>query len=231
MASNKFDLYSNKLVKYLFMFKQAERQNPICAKCLWLLFSYRNYSHLTRTNVGWKSCCLCNLSLSKYMSTHLWASWDWLSITHTQTYTHAGSLWETTHAYLHNHTENKSFGHGGSLLLHSVGGVQLLLEDLIPTCLRFLPHLFSAMLRERHFCFPGMTVMWRVLLLWVCVCICLPATARGALLVSRSDALPQVFKTSYVCSNCWYTNLWLVLFYVWCVGDEYMHCLWNHLWL
>ncbi|XP_034442500.1 inter-alpha-trypsin inhibitor heavy chain H3-like isoform X2 [Hippoglossus hippoglossus] len=48
---------------------------------------------------------------------------------------------------------------------------------------------------ERHFCFPGMTVVWRVLLLWVCVCICLPAKARGALLVSRSDALPQTQET------------------------------------
>ncbi|XP_019942173.2 inter-alpha-trypsin inhibitor heavy chain H3-like isoform X1 [Paralichthys olivaceus] len=47
------------------------------------------------------------------------------------------------------------------------------------------------MLGERHFCFPGMTVLWRVLLLWVCVCICLPAKAQGALLVSRSDALTQ----------------------------------------
>ncbi|XP_062252828.1 inter-alpha-trypsin inhibitor heavy chain H3-like isoform X2 [Platichthys flesus] len=44
---------------------------------------------------------------------------------------------------------------------------------------------------KRHFCFPGMPVVWRVLLLWVCVYICLPAKARGALLVSRSDALPQ----------------------------------------
>ncbi|XP_044029763.1 inter-alpha-trypsin inhibitor heavy chain H3-like [Siniperca chuatsi] len=47
---------------------------------------------------------------------------------------------------------------------------------------------------ERLFCFPGMPVVWRVMLLWVCVFIWLPAQAQGALVVSRRDALTQDTK-------------------------------------
>uniref|UniRef100_UPI003AAD0594 inter-alpha-trypsin inhibitor heavy chain H3-like isoform X1 n=2 Tax=Centroberyx gerrardi TaxID=166262 RepID=UPI003AAD0594 len=36
-----------------------------------------------------------------------------------------------------------------------------------------------------------MPVVWKVLLLWVCVCLWLPAQAQGALIISRSDALTQ----------------------------------------
>lgn len=50
------------------------------------------------------------------------------------------------------------------------------------------------MLGERPVCFPGMTAIWRVLLLWACVCICRPAEVGGALVISRSDAPTQVFK-------------------------------------
>lgn len=77
-----------------------------------------------------------------------------------------------------------------------VGGVKPLWEDLIPVCLEFLLHLFSAMLWQRLFCFQVMPAVWRVMLLWVCFCICLPAQAQGALVVSRRDALTQVFKIS-----------------------------------
>ncbi|XP_036958429.1 inter-alpha-trypsin inhibitor heavy chain H3-like [Acanthopagrus latus] len=39
-----------------------------------------------------------------------------------------------------------------------------------------------------------MPAVWRVLLLWVCVCIWLPAQVHGALVVSRRDALTQESK-------------------------------------
>ncbi|XP_076607591.1 inter-alpha-trypsin inhibitor heavy chain H3-like [Chaetodon auriga] len=50
------------------------------------------------------------------------------------------------------------------------------------------------MLEEKLFCFPGMPAVRRIMLLWVCVCIWLPAQARGALVVSRRDALTQETK-------------------------------------
>ncbi|KAK9529423.1 hypothetical protein VZT92_013516 [Zoarces viviparus] len=36
-----------------------------------------------------------------------------------------------------------------------------------------------------------MPALWRVMLLWICVCVWLPAQARGALVVSRRNALSQ----------------------------------------
>ncbi|KAM6947541.1 inter-alpha-trypsin inhibitor heavy chain H3-like isoform 1-T1 [Lycodopsis pacificus] len=42
----------------------------------------------------------------------------------------------------------------------------------------------------RH-CFPTMPALWRVMLLWICVCVWFPAQARGALVVSRRNALSQ----------------------------------------
>ncbi|XP_027135463.1 inter-alpha-trypsin inhibitor heavy chain H3 isoform X2 [Larimichthys crocea] len=50
------------------------------------------------------------------------------------------------------------------------------------------------MLVERLFCFPGLPATWRVLLLWICFCICLPAQVQGALIVSHRDALTQETK-------------------------------------
>ncbi|XP_070814508.1 inter-alpha-trypsin inhibitor heavy chain H3-like [Chaetodon trifascialis] len=50
------------------------------------------------------------------------------------------------------------------------------------------------MLEEKLFCFPGMPAVRRIMLLWVCVCIWLPAQARGALVVSRRDVLTQETK-------------------------------------
>ncbi|KAM6947846.1 inter-alpha-trypsin inhibitor heavy chain H3-like [Lycodopsis pacificus] len=42
----------------------------------------------------------------------------------------------------------------------------------------------------RHCC-PTMPALWRVMLLWICVCVWLPAQAREALLVYRRNALSQ----------------------------------------
>nr|XP_046240478.1 inter-alpha-trypsin inhibitor heavy chain H3-like [Scatophagus argus] len=50
------------------------------------------------------------------------------------------------------------------------------------------------MLRERLFCFTGMPVATRVMLMWICICIWLPAQVQGALVVSPRDALTQETK-------------------------------------
>ncbi|KAK5872909.1 hypothetical protein PBY51_013567 [Eleginops maclovinus] len=70
---------------------------------------------------------------------------------------------------------------------------KLLWEDLKPTCLEFPPHLFSDIMPAlRLLCFPAMPC--RVMLLWICVCIFLPAQAQGALVVSRRDDPTQETK-------------------------------------
>nr|XP_057947699.1 inter-alpha-trypsin inhibitor heavy chain H3-like [Doryrhamphus excisus] len=56
------------------------------------------------------------------------------------------------------------------------------------TCLEFPQHLVSAMQGDQPFLFAGMPVFWR-LLLWLCVCIVLPAEGQGALVVSHRDAV------------------------------------------
>ncbi|KAK2862469.1 hypothetical protein Q5P01_002002 [Channa striata] len=44
-----------------------------------------------------------------------------------------------------------------------------------------------------------MHLLWKVLLLWVAACICLPVQAQEALVISRRDALTQVyFKKSFI---------------------------------
>lgn len=108
------------------------------------------------------------------------------------------NLLETAHTDLHKQKSCR----GTLLLQHTVGAEYNSWEDLIPTCFEFQPHLFSAMLVERLFCFPGLPATWRVLLLWICFCICLPAQVQGALVVSHRDALTQVFKINYMCSTC-----------------------------
>ncbi|XP_068576728.1 inter-alpha-trypsin inhibitor heavy chain H3a isoform X2 [Cebidichthys violaceus] len=40
-----------------------------------------------------------------------------------------------------------------------------------------------------------MSALWRVMLLWICVCVWLPAQARGALVVSRRNAISQTGET------------------------------------
>ncbi|XP_075316088.1 inter-alpha-trypsin inhibitor heavy chain H3-like [Odontesthes bonariensis] len=47
---------------------------------------------------------------------------------------------------------------------------------------------------ERPSCLPVMSTMWRVLLLWVCVCICPPAQAQGALVISKRETLTEETK-------------------------------------
>ncbi|KAK1901328.1 Inter-alpha-trypsin inhibitor heavy chain H3 [Dissostichus eleginoides] len=47
---------------------------------------------------------------------------------------------------------------------------------------------------QRLLCFPAMPAPWRVMLLWVCVCIFLPTQAQGALVVSRGDDPTQETK-------------------------------------
>lgn len=101
-----------------------------------------------------------------------------------------------SHAHLYTQTTQDSCR--GCLLLqhihHNVGGVELLWEDLIPTCLEFPPHLFATMLKERLLCFPCMPAVWTAMLLWACVYIWLPAYVQGALVISQRDALTKVFK-------------------------------------
>uniref|UniRef100_A0A8D3D9S8 Inter-alpha-trypsin inhibitor heavy chain H3 n=1 Tax=Scophthalmus maximus TaxID=52904 RepID=A0A8D3D9S8_SCOMX len=62
------------------------------------------------------------------------------------------------------------------------------------------------MLGERPVCFPGMTAIWRVLLLWACVCICRPAEVGGALVISRSDAPTQKVEVYSVRVSCTVTS-------------------------
>ncbi|XP_035517598.1 inter-alpha-trypsin inhibitor heavy chain H3-like [Morone saxatilis] len=52
------------------------------------------------------------------------------------------------------------------------------------------------MQEKRRFCLPGMSTVWRVMLLWFCVCLWPPAQAQGALVVSRRDVPTQIFTES-----------------------------------
>ncbi|KAG7229604.1 hypothetical protein INR49_012643 [Caranx melampygus] len=54
----------------------------------------------------------------------------------------------------------------------------------------------KTMPEERLLRFPGMTVVWTALLLGACLCIWLPAQARGAVVISRRDALSQEPETA-----------------------------------
>lgn len=133
------------------------------------------------------------------------------------------SQWNPSYI-LHAHWLTQTYykSHRGYLLQHHrVGGVKLLLEVLIPTCLKFPPHLFSVTLEKRPLCFPGMTTAWRVLLLWVCVCIWLPAQAGGALVISSRNVLTQVFNKNYLWSSRMQTNVSFVIFHVsWCLVES-----------